>query len=157
MKTFGKFDFFSSRQRLRFKCKGSNWTILACSGMLICAVMVILCSANGNTLISMEEQLGAKKRATQKAALSDANTCSTPIASFSPVHAWEWLSACRPAITRRLSAVSRRMRCYLCSVISGSLTLLEHEASAWLDRGHLRSVQWLPADETVISKIETLL
>ena len=49
------------------------------------------------------------------------------------------------------------MRCYLCSVVTGSLVLLEHEASTWLDREHLRSVQWLPADETVISKIETLL
>lgn len=49
------------------------------------------------------------------------------------------------------------MRCYLCSVVSGSLTLLEHEASTWLDREHLRSVQWLPADETIISKIKTLL
>ena len=49
------------------------------------------------------------------------------------------------------------MRCYLSSVVSGSLTLLEHEAAAWLDRGHLHSVQWLPADETIISEIETLL
>ena len=49
------------------------------------------------------------------------------------------------------------MRCYLCSVVSGSLTLLEHEAAAWLDREHLRSVQWLPADETIISGIEALL
>ena len=49
------------------------------------------------------------------------------------------------------------MRCYLCSIVSGSLTLLEHEAAAWLDREHLRNVQWLPADETIISKIETLL
>ena len=49
------------------------------------------------------------------------------------------------------------MRCYLCSVVSGSLTLLEHEAAAWLDREHLRSVQWLPADETIISEIETLI
>mgnify|MGYP003313949124 CR=1 FL=1 len=48
------------------------------------------------------------------------------------------------------------MRCYLCGVMSGELTLLEHEASAWLDREHLRSVQWLPADETIISEIETL-
>ena len=49
------------------------------------------------------------------------------------------------------------MRCYLCSIVSGSLTLLEHEAAAWLDREHLRSVQWLPADETIISGIEALL
>lgn len=49
------------------------------------------------------------------------------------------------------------MRCYLCSVLSGTLTLLEHEAAAWLDRGHLRSVQWLPADEGIIPEIEILL
>ena len=49
------------------------------------------------------------------------------------------------------------MRCYLCGVISGSLTLLEHEAAAWLDREHLHSVQWLPADETIMFDIETLL
>lgn len=49
------------------------------------------------------------------------------------------------------------MRCYLCSVLSGSLTLLEHEAAAWLDRDHLHDVKWLPADETIISDIEKLL
>lgn len=49
------------------------------------------------------------------------------------------------------------MRCYLCSVVSGSLTLLEHEAAAWLDRAHLRNVQWLPADEGIIPEIEALL
>ena len=49
------------------------------------------------------------------------------------------------------------MRCYLCSVLSGSLTLLEHEAAAWLDRDHLHDVKWLPADGTIISDIEKLL
>ena len=49
------------------------------------------------------------------------------------------------------------MRCYLCSVVSGSLTLLEHEAAAWLDRTHLRTVRWLPADESIIEKIADLL
>ena len=49
------------------------------------------------------------------------------------------------------------MRCYLCSVVSGSLTLLEHEAAAWLDREHLRSVKWLPADESLLDEIERLL
>lgn len=49
------------------------------------------------------------------------------------------------------------MRCYLCSVLSGSLTLLEHEAAAWLDCDHLHDVKWLPADETIISDIEKLL
>lgn len=49
------------------------------------------------------------------------------------------------------------MRCYRCSVVSGSLTLLEHEAAAWLDREHLRSVRWLPADVSIMDEIETLL
>lgn len=49
------------------------------------------------------------------------------------------------------------MRCYLCSVVSGSLTLLEHEAAAWLDREHLRSVKWLPADEAILDKIESII
>ena len=49
------------------------------------------------------------------------------------------------------------MRCYLCSVVSGYLKLLEHEAAAWLDSGHLRSVQWLPADETIIPDIQRIL
>lgn len=48
------------------------------------------------------------------------------------------------------------MRCYLCSVVSGSLTLLEHEAAAWLDHEHLHSVQWLPADETIIDEIANI-
>ena len=49
------------------------------------------------------------------------------------------------------------MRCYLCSVISGSLTLLEHEAAAWLDREHLHSVKWLPADVEILDEIDRLL
>ena len=49
------------------------------------------------------------------------------------------------------------MCCYLCSVISGSLTLLEHEAAAWLDREHLHSVKWLPADYVILDEIGRLL
>lgn len=49
------------------------------------------------------------------------------------------------------------MRCYVCSVVSGSLTLLEHEAAAWLDSGHLHNVQWLPADETIIGQVAELI
>ena len=49
------------------------------------------------------------------------------------------------------------MRCYLCSVISGSLTLLEHEAAAWLDQEHLHSVKWLPADDVILDEIDKLM
>lgn len=46
------------------------------------------------------------------------------------------------------------MRCYLCHVVSGSLTLLEHEAAAWLDREHLHSVKWLPADDAILDELD---
>lgn len=42
------------------------------------------------------------------------------------------------------------MHCYLCAVLSGRLTLLEHEASCWLSREALHSVTWLPADIAVL-------
>lgn len=45
------------------------------------------------------------------------------------------------------------MHCYLCSVISGELSLLEHEDARWLEREELGCVKWLPADKDVIEKI----
>lgn len=49
------------------------------------------------------------------------------------------------------------MRCYECTVISGKLELLEHENAAWLTRESLRSVKWLPADITILDKVEELI
>ncbi len=46
------------------------------------------------------------------------------------------------------------MACYWCSLKDGHLTLLEHEAARWLPLGHLRQVNWLPADVLVIEEIE---
>ena len=46
------------------------------------------------------------------------------------------------------------MACYWCSVREGHLTLLEHEAAAWLPLNDLRQVNWLPADVLVIEEIE---
>lgn len=45
------------------------------------------------------------------------------------------------------------MHCYLCSVISGRLSLLEHEDARWLTMDELDSVRWLPADVEVIKKV----
>lgn len=42
------------------------------------------------------------------------------------------------------------MQCFLCSVDSGHLTLKEHEASKWLTRDKLDTVDWLPADVKVV-------
>ena len=48
------------------------------------------------------------------------------------------------------------MHCFICSLLSESLHLNEHEAAAWLTRKTLHSVKWLPADEGVLAKIEEL-
>ena len=49
------------------------------------------------------------------------------------------------------------MHCFICSLMSESMPLNEHAAAAWLTRGNLRSVKWLPADEGLIPLIEELL
>ena len=49
------------------------------------------------------------------------------------------------------------MHCFICMLISESIHLNEHEAAAWLTRGTLRSVKWLPADEGLIPLIEEQL
>ena len=48
------------------------------------------------------------------------------------------------------------MKCFLCSLISDQLTLREHEAAKWLTKENLSSVEWLPADITIIEKLKNL-
>lgn len=45
------------------------------------------------------------------------------------------------------------MDCFWCEIVKGDLVLKEHEAARWLDRESLESVEWLPADITLIDKI----
>ena len=45
------------------------------------------------------------------------------------------------------------MHCFICSLLSESLHLNEHEAATWLTHETLRSVKWLPADEILLDKI----
>lgn len=49
------------------------------------------------------------------------------------------------------------MHCILCTIVSGELKLLEHEAAKWLTKETLRSVDWLPADQLILDKIEDIL
>lgn len=46
------------------------------------------------------------------------------------------------------------MDCFICKVKSGDLVLKEHEAAKWLTKETLNSVDWLPADQGLIQKIE---
>lgn len=49
------------------------------------------------------------------------------------------------------------MHCFICSLLSESLHLNEHEAAEWLTRETLASVRWLPADEGLVGKIGDFL
>ena len=46
------------------------------------------------------------------------------------------------------------MDCFWCEVLSGDLVLKEHEAAKWLTKEELNSVEWLPADITLIETIK---
>ena len=48
------------------------------------------------------------------------------------------------------------MHCYLCSVASGDIELREHKSARWLTAETLDSVEWLPADKDVISRLNNL-
>jgi 8-oxo-dGTP diphosphatase len=49
------------------------------------------------------------------------------------------------------------MHCFVCSLLSESLHLKEHDTAAWLTMETLYSVKWLPADEGMLGKIEMLI
>ena len=46
------------------------------------------------------------------------------------------------------------MDCFWCEIVKGDLVLKEHEAAKWLTKEELDSVEWLPADITLIDKIK---
>ena len=46
------------------------------------------------------------------------------------------------------------MQCFLCTIVGDAPTLLEHEAAQWLDKDMLYSVNWLPADVSILQQIE---
>ena len=45
------------------------------------------------------------------------------------------------------------LHCFLCSLVSESMHLNEHEAARWLTADELHSVRWLPADEGILPLI----
>ena len=45
------------------------------------------------------------------------------------------------------------MDCFWAEIVSGDLILTEHVAAKWLTKDELDSVEWLPADITLIDKI----
>lgn len=49
------------------------------------------------------------------------------------------------------------MDCFFCTIKSGEPVLKEHEAAKWLTADKLTSVDWLPADITLIEKIRGII
>lgn len=49
------------------------------------------------------------------------------------------------------------MHCFWCEIIKGDLVLKEHEAAKWLTKEKMDSVEWLPADITIVGKIKEAL
>lgn len=49
------------------------------------------------------------------------------------------------------------MDCFWAEILSGGLILKEHEAARWLTKEELDSVEWLPADISLIKKIRSMM
>ena len=49
------------------------------------------------------------------------------------------------------------MHCFVCTLLSESVSLNEHAAAAWLGRESLHSVKWLPADEGLLVRLVEML
>ena len=47
------------------------------------------------------------------------------------------------------------MHCYLCTLLTDAMNLNEHESARWLAKGELDSVNWLPADKSIIEKLKS--
>lgn len=49
------------------------------------------------------------------------------------------------------------MHCFLCTILNGQPSLLEHEDARWLEMNEVNSVRWLPANKDVIEKFDLLV
>ena len=58
--------------------------------------------------------------------------------------------------SRSTAAFHLTMHCYICSLLTESLHLNEHEAAKWLTKDELDNVRWLPADLNVIQELKCL-
>ena len=49
------------------------------------------------------------------------------------------------------------MDCFWAEIVLGEVVLKEHEAAKWLIKETLDSVEWLPADVSIIDRIKDML
>lgn len=48
------------------------------------------------------------------------------------------------------------MECFLCHVVGGTLTILEHSAFRWMEKAELDTIDWLPADRIAVEWVKGL-
>lgn len=48
------------------------------------------------------------------------------------------------------------MECFLCHVVGGTLTILEHSAFRWVEGEELDTIDWLPADRIALEWVKGL-
>lgn len=49
-----------------------------------------------------------------------------------------------------------KMHCFFCTLLSSSISLLEHEAACWVSPGEFDSLRWLPADEEILDAVRSV-
>ncbi len=49
------------------------------------------------------------------------------------------------------------MNCYFAKVVNGKMVLTEHQSAKWLTKDTLMSVEWLPADVSLIEKLSKMI
>ena len=49
------------------------------------------------------------------------------------------------------------MDCYLCNIVGGKMSLIEHQAAAWLTPEQLTTVEWLPADVELVEQLRRIM
>jgi 8-oxo-dGTP diphosphatase len=49
------------------------------------------------------------------------------------------------------------MDCYLCNIVGGNMSLMEHQAAVWLVPEQLTTVEWLPADVELVEQFRQIM
>lgn len=49
------------------------------------------------------------------------------------------------------------MDCYLCNIVGGKMSLIEHQAALWLTPEQLTMVEWLPADVELVEQLRQIM
>lgn len=49
------------------------------------------------------------------------------------------------------------MDCYLCNIVGGKMSLIEHQAAVWLTPEQLTTVEWLPADVELVEQLRQIM